>query len=464
MNRRLILFIGVLLVTLSAEAESVVSHLFQQIEFTDSNLNHLHEQTFKYFDDGNLEESLVWGNELSDQVSKDLEIDSLVYAKVLNNAAILKALAGEHEPAIESLDQAISLTDAINPFHPDLFNMLMARSYIQLDIQLTEAGTESLRRAQHIAHREDGVYAKKQLPIIRRLALISIEQGQYEEADREQRFTLKVSEHAFGANSEEILPTLKSLGNYFANRGYSIPINSNQDTRLHRDLLFRESIQLFERSIAIVEDKYGDNDLRLVEPLKGLSQTRFMQGSSRSFVKASMERAASIVSSNPSTDVPEIARSLVTLGDTYLLTNDPRALDEYQKAWDLLSKRPEYEQLRHDLFGRPKRLSEPVQYVLDRQPTTAEVGVELYVDLEYDIQGDGRVRNVRVLEGNVPNSQKKILRQQISGMKFRPRMVDGEFSVSKGLSLHQTFRVAAAKQPSTVKVSREPEQPTVIQN
>ena len=448
--RSLILAIFIILGSLSVKADSVDHYLFRQIHFDDVSLAGRHEQMLQDFDAEHLGLAQLSANQLIKEISTNLDTDGSIYArsiyaKVLTNAAIISALSGDRASAKTMLDKAVVLAETINPFHEDLFQILSTLGYIQVQEKLFPAATGYLRRAQHITHRADGVYAKQQLPVIRNLALIKIEQGRLLDADREQRFNLKVSEHAFGSTSEEIVPILKNLGNYFSRRGYSIPKNAASDVRLYRDKLFRESVELFERSVAIIENKYGDEDLRLVELLQGLSRIRYMRGSTRSIVTASMERAAHIVSSSQSSDVSDIAQTLVDLGDTYLLTNDRRALDTYLSAWGLLSQRSSYADLRYDLFGTPKRLypDKPTQFYLTRKPANVEEGEELYVDLEYDIRFDGRVNNIKILEGNVPNSQKKRLKDYLYRVRFRPQIVNGEFTQIERLRLHQTFYLIA---------------------
>ena len=166
-----------------------------------------------------------------------------------------------------------------------------------------------------------------------------------------------------------------------------------------------------------------------------------------------MERAAGIVTTNPSSDVSDHAKSLVELADTYVITTDGRALDVYTEAWEMLAD-PEFDDLRYQLFGTPKMLfpDEPIQPVLARHPMNAVVGDELFVDIEYDIRHDGRVRNVKIVEGNVPNEEKKMLKTYVSRLKYRPRIVEGEFFMTEGLSWHQTFRVLE-KVPEPTNVS-----------
>ncbi len=431
-------------------------NMFRQVDLANSNLNTQHKLLFTHLDNETLDLARSVALDLAEEVSKNFDIDSVTYAKVLTNAAILDSLSGNESEALISLNKAVELIEAVNVYHAHLFRILMARAYIETTLKQFDVATETLRRAQHISHRQDGVYTRLQLPAVNNLAAIQLQQGFHERADLQQRFNLKVSEQAFGVNGEELLPTLEKLGAYFAMRGYSVSQYGTTENRMFRDQLFRQSVSLYNRSISIIEDKYGTDDLRLVKLLIGLSNARFKQGAPRNLTKEPMERALSIVSTHPSTDESDIAKSFVNLADTYIITSDHRAKEVYLQAWQVLADHPEYDELRYELFGKPKRLfpKRRIQPVLNRFPASVQPGHKLFMDLEYDVRSDGRVQNVRVIDSNIPNEQKRVFKGIISKMRFRPRIVDGELFETKGLSLHQIFRVVG--QAPSVGISLNP--------
>lgn len=388
-----------------------------------------------------IDESLALGKLMVEIAESDETIDKISFARALSNYAVIQAMMGDRGVAVMQSDRAIELIEAFDPFHPDLFNILMVRSYTENAEDLFTEAEDSLRRAQHIVHRQDGVYSRRQLPVIKAIAGVKMAQGAHLDADLEQRFNLKVSEKAYGQASEELMPTLNQLGNYFANRGASIAFNAEQEERMYRDRLFREATRMFERSISIIEDKYGDTDLRLVEPLKGLARAKFKRGTGLINAERPMERALSIVRGNPATDKADHAKALVDLADLYTLTSDSRAGDLYIEAWQLLSDDQAQEQLQYELFARPKRLHPevPIQPVLFRHPVGVEKGEELFVDIRFDIREDGRVRNAVIQDGNVANSDRKQMRNFVAGMRYRPRVVEGELAETEGMDLHQNY-------------------------
>lgn len=434
-------------------ADSITNYFFRTINAPA--LTQQNSALISALDSKRYEDALALSQGLVDMAQSDQSIDKMSYARALSNAAILDAVSGDRNNAILRTGMAIKLIEASDPFHPDLLNILMVKSYTHNAEDMHLSAEDDLRRAQHIAHRMDGVYSKRQIPILESIAGLKMVQGEFRDADQEQRFNLKVSEKAYGIASEELMPTLERLGAYFADRGSSIPLNSSQDERLYRDRLFRESTRMLERSITIIEDTYGPGDLRLITPLKGLSRTKYLQGYGRIHAERPMERALEIVDKHPATDTIDRAKAIVSLADLYTVTSDARASTLYLEAWGLLSEDEAYLDLRYELFGRPHRLKPeaPISPVLFRQPVEVEIGEELYVDIQYDIREDGRVRNARVMAGNVPNADRKMMRDFVTTMRFRPRITGGVLQVTEELSLHQTYRVRKKSAESSFNIS-----------
>ena len=137
---------------------------------------------------------------------------------------------------MQALDVSIqSIEDASNPYTFTLKKITMARGLVQTRLRLFEEAEESFRRAQHITHRIGGVYSPDQLEVLRHLTRLNLKQGNLIDADREQEFSLRVSEQVYGENSEELLPVLQRLGAYFASRGSMFSLSSGPDFRYFRD-------------------------------------------------------------------------------------------------------------------------------------------------------------------------------------------------------------------------------------
>ena len=434
----------------------MLEYYFNDLKFDDDENRHLYEQMQTQIQNEQLEPARENAKVLIDNNPNLREINPVLYGKLQTNLGVLLSSQGYLPEAMEVLDKALASIEAkANPFSMTLMNILMARGLTQTELETFSSAEESFRRAQHISHRVGGVFTPEQLEIVDQITRLNLRQGKLIAADREQAFNLRISEQAYGEESEKLLPVLQRLGAYFATRGNMMPLSTVPDYRYYREDLFRRSIALYQRAIRIIEHSYGVTDLRLVEPLRGLARARLLQITNRRASEAALERVLSIVESNPETDLPDRIAAMVGLGDIYTITGDTRASEVYLQTWQLMQENEQQKQLSTEIFGSPTRLYPEGSRVLylDRRPdAAAEEDVELYVDVEYSISGSGRVKNIQLLDKNVPNAQVRNLRSRLSATRFRPRIIDGELVATESLMVHQTYQVIGSN-PSEKNVS-----------
>ena len=383
-------------------------------------------------------ERLIAAHEAAEEHNREL------YGKLLINHGIIDSADFAYEQGLASINDGLRhLEHKQNPFTTDLLRGLMAKAISEFSMDLTEDAEDTFRRAQHIVHRNQGVYSSGQLAVISWLTKTNLKRGEVLAADREQRFTLRVAEQAFGAESVDMIPFLNSLGAYFASRGSTIPPLMPSGARLQRDLLFRRSVNLYQRAVDIIEANFGEDDIRLVKPLRGLANARLLQITNRKYAEAALTRSFGIIDSHPGSDLTDKAQAMIDLGDFYTITMDTRAAPLYLQAWNLLQEDPQTRDLAMQLFDIPARLfprSSPTLF-LDRRPDAAEEDEDLYVKLEYAVTSVGKVKSVKVLEKNVPNEQVRILRYGLRNAIFRPRIEEGNLVNTEGLVLYQPFEV-----------------------
>ena len=395
-----------------------------------------------------LEEAIVLCEQIIDDNIALQETNPLAYSKLIANLGMILNYGEYYENSLETLDRAESImVRSLPQFSPHLISILMPKASTLMSLNRTEEARQALRQAQHITHRDDGVYSPDQLPMVNQLFELSFQNGNVMDADQQQFFTLRVSERAFGRESEALLPTLGKLGRYFAYRAVTSSQFEDPAMRYQQEGLFRTTFELYDRAIKIIEDNYGPNDLRLVNSLQGVAQARLMQRANSKSEQA-LERALFVIESNPTTDLPDRIEAIIKMGDLYTLTSDSRASETYLRAWNLMEENPDYNWLKTQAFGAPTRLYPRAQSVvyLDRMPSKAD-GSQLFIDAEYTVRVDGKVGDVKLLAKNVPNEQVKRLRWNLSQARFRPRIVDGEIVETANLIMHQTFRVNEALSP-----------------
>ena len=400
--------------------------------------------------------------DLLDSADPLRDADPSIYGQVMINHGILRVAAGEYQLGLSIIERGMEFLEArTNPFDEILINSVMAKGICQLQLGSFTDAEDTFRRAQHITHRHKGVYNKEQLPMISYLVATNFRQRNSLAADQQQRFSLKVAEQSYGPNSIEILPTLARLGSYFARRGDTIPLAAITELRLLRNILFKDSINLYLRAIEIIELNYGVNDLRLLTPLRGLASARMFEITQRRYAEVALLRSLEIVDSNPNSDLTDRAQALVGLGDFYIITSNEKAQETYLNAWAILQETPETQQLALSLFGSPVRLyprNSPFLY-LDRTPDGVTIGDELFANLQYDVSPDGHVREIEVIDKNIPNKGVRLLRQTLRASRYRPRIHNGELVSTEALQIRQLFAVLYKKPLPDEKQGEEADTP-----
>lgn len=417
------------------------------------------------------------------------------HAELLTDAGILKAVTNQDSQALNLLGQSVSLLEeSVERYSPQQFNALMVSGMIKARARDYPAAVEFYRRAQHVLHLQDGVYTRKQIPVLDQLTNLDQARGTLLLSDVEQTFKLRIAERAYGANSEALIPTLESVAHYFAIRGKGLPrfiidydiqvpylqgkvpseivdrtnaassldrrnsgpsiadqdlwtrstsTYGDSQIRIYRGGLFDYAVELYQRAITILEKKYGKNDVRLAQPLQSLSWTRLVEGNHKGAAKQALERATSIIVDSPVTDVEDHVLALVHLGDLYIITNDRRAGAKYHEAWLILSQHPEMKKLGAQLFANPVRLyPEPFNYVLTRRPEKAGDDQALFAKLRFTVDKAGVPRDVHAVAGNISFSDQGNLATGFgSSTRYRPRLVGGYPVATPDVTYTQSFVV-----------------------
>ena len=396
--------------------------------------------------------------DLLDAVDSLRDANPTTYGQVMINHGTLRCAAGEYQLGLSIINRGMEFLESrTNPFDEMLINGVMAKGICQLQLGSLIDAEDTFRRAQHITHRQKGVYNKEQLPMIGYLTAANLRQRTPLAADQQQRFSLKIAVQSYGPDSIEILPTLARLGGYFASRGNTIPLAADTELRLQRSILFKDSINMYRRAIEIIEVNYGANDLRLLTPLRGLASARMFEITQRRYAESALLRSLEIVDSNPNSDLTDRAQAMVDLGDLYTITSDERAQETYLSAWEILQETPDTQQLAASMFGSPVRLyptSAPFLY-LNRTPNAIDPNDELFIDLQYDVSPDGRATNIEIIEKNVPNEQVRLLRANLRDSRYRPRILNGELVSTEALKFHQLFMVLNEKPGAEEKRQEE---------
>ncbi len=406
-------------------------------------------------------------------------------------------------PAQErQLKQLITdLEQAKGTYAPDLQDPLIDLARIYADTGRIDKAHETLRRAQHLMHRQDGVYALRQLEVIDLLFQLEMNDGKFPGAENQQQFALFISEHNTGADDPELLPALHKMARWQFETGQ-----------------YQSSRKTLTRAMDIITSKLGANDPRMVEFLTLQARTRQLEGGC--CVAEILEQARAILEANPSQN-DEYPTLLFSLADAYIADREPElaaelyhraatyqtlqssqtapdnelpprliptygqlkrftphkqvyvpkknSLDYFPSRQALLERQGFEEQPREEIFvipfedhqynvrltSNPRNRGSESLHVMVGEPVQFELGhlqeilpasylhgtklAETRIQLTFSVLADGTVTNLDVVSSNAPNKLQQLVKRALSMSKFRPRLVNGNAVDTHQLEIMQTF-------------------------
>lgn len=346
-----------------------------------------------------------------------------------------------------------------------------------------EAG-EVLNRSLMIKRVNDGIQNMDQVPILKALIEVNSAAKNWDELDRNYHLLLWVYERNLEPGDPNLLPIIDLVGRWKM-AAYSGGLLSEKPSTTLFDL-----IDMYQSHVNLMAKLYGDDDPRLIAPLKGLAVARYQLVSQISTtpvdefegferrtrletqcmrmldtsgrlttvcrsvevpntgyyvskqntknqrvseqmvsIRNSLNRIVNISSSHATISAYEKANALINLGDWYLINNDrSTAFEKYKTAYQMLSTEDGNAEGIEKLFGDPVRIPFADIFSNDSNDETAKNASEPYVKLSFAVSLDGKARNIKVLEQSDPKSFKirKAALDNIKASLFRPRFEDGK--------------------------------------
>lgn len=343
---------------------------------------------------------------------------------------------------------------------------------------------EIFDRAIHISRINNGLYDLSQVPIIESLLESLKARGLWEEVHERHQYLYWLHKRNFGARDPRMLPVIDKLGKWYIN-DYAL----NPDRRMMDQLV--DAHNLFEQAVDIVDGSYGQEDLRMVEPLRGLVMshwffanysgasagaplerdqlTREMSADEVSFAKEprderltrylhnnygdgkqAIERIVEIYSNSPDAPPGAAAEAKVELGDWQQLFDRRRtAIGLYEEAYRELAADDATRERGEKLFAQPVALPdlEFVESDVEQPAEVTEAGEEEtvepihYVLVSFDVNRFGQAERIEILESQPEeeNEYGRRVRRTLESTRFRPRLEDGKPVDTQGLTQKYVF-------------------------
>ncbi|MCW8196132.1 hypothetical protein F6455_15170 [Proteobacteria bacterium 005FR1] len=339
-------------------------------------------------------------------------------------------------------------------------------------------------RAIHVSRINNGLYDLSQVPIIEKMVESLKARGRWEEVHERHQYLFWLHKRNFGADDPRMLPVIDRLGKWYIN-DYAL----NPERRMMDQLV--DAHNLFQYAVNIISGTYGENDLRLIEPLRGLvmsnwffanyrgeggttpmersqltrelgvdqvnfltdphSDNRLTQYLRNNYAdgKRAIEQMVAIYSVSPDATAGAAARAKVELADWEQLFDRRRnAADLYRQAY-LELKTDEGTRAQVDkLFSHPVALPE-LEFVESdlEQPASVRGATDnetieavSYVLVSYDVNRFGDAQNIQVLESSSEDDTRRAqVKRSLETTRFRPRLVDGEPVDTQGLTQKFVF-------------------------
>ncbi len=256
----------------------------------------------------------------------------------LGSLATIQEKNREFDASQENYRKLMALIETRDgAFSDELIEPLTGLGRVHLEQGRYDEAEEQFRRAQHLAHRNEGVHTPRQKEIIDLLTRIHMELDEPLQADRQQRFSLYISERLKGEHSTELLPALYKIAQWYVETGQ-----------------FARARKIYEKAVDIIVQHDGDQDLKLVEPLRGIATTRQLQGVCCSH--KSLLKILTILQASENIPPAQLALAMAELADGYSISKKrTQAKEFYRQAWLTLQSEPEKEK-REDLFHRPEQI------------------------------------------------------------------------------------------------------------
>ena len=309
------------------------------------------------------------------------------------------------------------------------------------------------RRALHVVRINDGLYSKRQMPILRELLAAYRSSGEMAVLDERYNYYFRLYGNGQPPFTEvRLRASLAYLR--WQREAIRLEIDADESGRmlalyqLNEDLLdavtldssialpwYRDLVLSQVRNLYLLEDRYaptvGNMGVAPATPMisNDWNPEDFNKNRLQSMQRGSLSRGAGLLQGlidriATTGDDLELAKIRLELGDWYQWHGSPgRAGEQYQQVVQLLSRDNQLELLQQWL-GQPVEL--PDNGAFWQSSPVAEDERQVVVSVSYDVSARGRVSN---MQASVVDPQDEglasRLKRKLSQIRFRPRWLSG---------------------------------------
>lgn len=368
-------------------------------------------------------------------------VNSLDTARALTNLGIAQHKNEDYDAAVLNYQAAIDTIERVaDRLDSNLINPLKGLGAAQFASGRPDLAADSFQRAVHVSHVNEGPHNLMQVEILESLAETYLSVGELDEVKDIQASIFNLEARDVGLDSIEILPALEKQARW-----------------QHRLQQYDKERYTWRKIIDIIEDFYGNDDLRLIPPLTGLGRSHlyvgvidmsYHQPVSVGSGEVYLKRALRIAEENPESTWQIEESALLSLGDYYIVSGKPnRARKIYEKAWNLLSEEEERLENRREHLEQLTVLQgiSPPRYVGIDGAVHEELSGESFktgtMVFNYDVSTRGFTTNVELVDADPAGFEEmeRVVSRDIRAMIHRPRLEDGTTVPTEGLTYTHEF-------------------------
>lgn len=438
-------------------------------------------------DEGKYEAALPVAERIIEELSAEFGVDSNTLAVPYHNKAIIERTLGDFSRAEASFEESIRIARANNGnYSLSLAGVLIEFGAMHYELEQYDLALEKFREAQHIAHRNDGIFTLKQIDAMAWISATVRQGPDLTLMDTQERFYFRIYTENYSPGDIRLLPSMERLGGWFKDSGQ-----------------FKDASKIHQQSLDLI-DALGedDNDYRKIPILREMSSLAYL--SNRCCRNKPLEQVLDIMQGGSGYgDVEELIKATLHLADMKMLSkNSPEADKLYKKAWDLRSGTPGKDGRAQIEFGRPMPLGysnvfdgvEAYDEIVRGRPTPLgmktyrlkaedanggatmsftperprqkligtpvlmcfqqvqeflppESGNKMdsyYVELGFSVKQNGSVGRVEVKDSNTPSRLTRYVKKILRSLRYRPKIENGA-AVPSEVVVRQTFNDVDAR-------------------
>ena len=296
-----------------------------------------------------------------------------------------------------------------------------------------------------------GLDSLTQAPYLLSIADTESYMGNWDKSQKALENLYSINTKAYGENDVRMLPVLDQMLDWYlnsyddrsSNGGYAnLVVSERIAMRMHHILETDVSLDdpeapdryrrlgYLQYFIANHIKEYGEPSQSGMTFSTGSASTRASSSTSHKHFhrgKVALERVVeSLVQQEDSSEIDQ-ALAIAELGDWYLVFGQRfSATEAYQLAYDVLEDNEQAEQLREELFSKPRMIS----FSLNKGPESDMVAgpSETQLQVNMMVSKFGVPQDIAVQDpaADLSSEQLQALRKEINNQRFRPRLIAGQ--------------------------------------